>query len=329
MPRASQLNPYIEELQQQALEINRELHAFCNDYLVKLAYVDMQPLNSDDYYEGKKDRKPFRPKETPLKRIEKEEGVSLWLKLKAAFTEDAKKELADKKEKAKTTYAEVQKYEAERNRRLAEDYYAKQKENHEYYDKLKLRAKNNYQEPTIEYFADVLLWDKYQVDGGVDYPIECSIDNYDQETHYLSISYRVPNPEEVAGVKEFKVDKKAAEIIPVPLSKKASADRNRQVMRSLLLRAVALVYLSDTYKNIKNLRIVGYLSYYDEYLRQNERRDVVKLIVSRADFGSIQRMNLDITSIDELFERLAAKKRYETLSSLYKKGLYETGSIYE
>ena len=89
------------------------------------------------------------------------------------------------------------------------------------------------------------------------------------------------------------------------------------------------LYLSDTYKNIKNLRIVGYLSYYDEYYRQNERRDVVKLVVSRADFGSIQRMNLDITSIDELFERLAAKKQYETLSSLYKKGLYETGSIYE
>lgn len=185
MPRASQPDSYIEELQQQALEINHELHAFCNDYLVKLAYIDMQPLNTDDYYEGKKDRKPFRPKETPLKRIEKEEGVSLWLKLKAAFTEDAKKELADKKEKAKTTYAEVQKYETERNRRLAEDYYARQKENHDYYDKLKLRAKNNYQEPTIDYFADVLLWDKYQVDGGVDYPIECSIDNYDQDTHII------------------------------------------------------------------------------------------------------------------------------------------------
>lgn len=85
MPRASQPDPYIEELQQQALEINHELHAFCNDYLVKLAYIDMQPLNTDDYYEGKKDRKPFRPKETPLKRIEKEEGVSLWLKLKAAY----------------------------------------------------------------------------------------------------------------------------------------------------------------------------------------------------------------------------------------------------
>ena len=147
------------------------------------------------------------------------------------------------------------------------------------------------------------------MDGGVDYPIECSIDNYDHDNHYLSVSYRIPNPEEVVSVKEFKVDKKAAEIIPVPLSKKASAERNRQVMCSILLRAMALVYRSDTYKNIKNLRIIGYLSYYDEYYRQNERRDVVKLIVSRADFASIQRMNLDITSLDELFERLAAKKQ--------------------
>lgn len=329
MPRASQQDPYIEELQEQAFEINRSLHAFCNDYLVKLAYIDMQPLNSDDYYENKKDRKPFRPIETPLKRIEKEEGVSLWLKFKAVFTEEAKKELSDKKEKAKTTYSEIRKSEAERNRRLAEKYYARQKENNAYYDKLKLRAKNNYQEPTIEYFSDVLLWDKYQVDGGVDYPIECSIDNYDHDNHYLSVSYRIPNPDEVVSVKEFKVDKKTAEIVPVALSKKASAERNRQVMRSILLRVVALIYLSDTYKNIKNLRVVGYLSYYDEYYRQNERRDVVKLIVSRADFGGIQRMNLDITSIDELFEKLSVKKQFEVLSSLYKKEVYETGSIYE
>lgn len=317
----------MDELQSVLSEQNRELRSFINDYLLQLAYVDLRELNSDEYYDSLKDTKPFRPRETSQRRIEKEEGIGKWLKIKVFFSASAQQELEEKRKRAVATYKEIHKYEVEQNRKNEEKYYKRQDEYNRGFEALKEKARNNYQDSTPDYFREVLLSDEFYLNLRDAYALEGQIEDYDREKHELIVGYRIPNDDEIVNIKEFKIDKNTQSIVPVYLSKKATT-RNILIMKLILLRTVALIYLSDTYKNLKSVRIRGYLSYceYGDY----KQRDVVDLIVTKDDFAKASRLNLqDIPAIEQYFDDIKKKKRFIYSADLYKKPNDEIKGLYE
>ncbi len=80
-------------------------------YYDSIRYLDIMSIDPDIYYDGLKDWSQFRePKDTSRRDAEKDSGVSLFLKVKAFFSDEAKKELFDKKVKADVLEKEYAKY---------------------------------------------------------------------------------------------------------------------------------------------------------------------------------------------------------------------------
>lgn len=185
---------------------------FQRQYYDSLHYVDLYPVNVDEYYEGLKDWSRFKqPRDTSRKDAEKDSGISGLLKLKARFSERSKSELNKKKVNAVALQKEYSELHAKQVDLQREQFYQRQEDGNKAVDVMQQNLMRHNQDEIIKFFQAVLSGDKFTLDRletNKLYQSFVAVTDYDPKTFELSYCFRIPNQEEICVIKRFFYDEK-------------------------------------------------------------------------------------------------------------------------
>lgn len=311
-------NPNIEEMHRYAREKTRRLH----DDLDRLCWTDLHPLNPEDYYEGKKNREPFRePKQTAKRDADREAGITYKDRLFGRFYNAGKAQLEGKEVKAKELQERYSKIDENRINKERELYYRHQEREHQEYDLIKEKLRSGKKEQVIAYLEDALYSDDFSTDGENPFEIKCRISDYKEESGELFLCYRIPRSEEINAVRSYVYDDKVNEVVAKRILGKFAKKYKLHIARSLLLRAVAMVYRSDAYEKIRTISIIGCVEYYDTAFGREIVKNVMKMTISRDIFKQI---SLETADVDDLFDRIL---KHKEAPDLYNKEEWEVKEI--
>jgi hypothetical protein len=297
------------------------------EYYEHIQYEDINPLDPDTYYESLIDRSEFKaPRDNSERNAARDAGINIFLQFKSWFSKDAKRELMEKKRKANDLtkqYSENFQKNVERRRT---QFYKNQELDHLKIDSLRKDFYSGNQEQIIEYYNAVLHNDHFTLDllnEQMEYDNMALVTSYDPTLKILSFRYRIPNADEICVISRFYPNKDMMDAFPKDLDEIYAIKVRRKLMKSLVLRSVAIIFCSDKYGQISKLNITGFLHYYDSAYGHDRNLDVVKLQISKEEFNEI---DLYRASVTELFDRVW-KKNYKESSGLYDKNPYELKQI--
>lgn len=305
-------------------ERNEELR-FQRQYYNSLHYVDLNPINVDDYYESLKDWSRFKePRDTGRKDAEKNSGISILLKFKAWFSETSKSELDKKIVNAMALQKEYSELHAEQVNLQRTQFYQRQEGGNKAIDAMLQNLMRHNPDEIIKFFQVVLSGDEFTLDRletNELYQSFVNVTDYNSKTSELSYSLRIPNQEEICVIKRFFYDDKEGIITSHDLDKTRAMNIRLRIVRAMLLRSAAMVYYSDTYERIKSVKITGYLSYYNSAIGNEQKINVVKVKIEK---DILEQLNLRHLKLEELFIRVIKVK--ET-TGLYSKEPFELKEI--
>jgi len=262
-------------------------------YFTGLHYIDLQPLNPDEFYENEK-RKAMKngPKIPTRKDSQKDAGITLWLKIKSYFSEDARKKRNVLEEKAEEYYKTN--LELVMPRKTAYDKRCEQK-----YTFMRDQLRNGNKNEVIHFMEEVLYSDDFSVDGGTRYEINVSLDYLGNQSQ-LNVRYRIPNEYEIRVIPRYRQK----------MSKADEAEFRIDIVKKILLRMVAMVFLSDIDMNIQNVFLIGYLDYFDSSIGTHEQKNVIQFKMNRTLFNKI---DLERVRVTDLYEKRIKPKISEKL----------------
>lgn len=289
------------------------------NYYRRLHVDDLCILNAEEYYESLKDWSKFKePRDTSKRDAEKDSKVTFWLKCKSIFSDKAKKELEEKRKKAKVLQQEYEQYHQKRVNRMRARFEEQQRKNHESVDEMKSMYAKGDKKQIINFFNAVLVNDDFTLDilyRKERYDSASVISEYDEKTKTLSYRYRIPNSDEICVIDRFVYDEESGEVIVKELDKTHAKRVRMHLLQTLLLRSAARIICSDESKNIEFINLTGFIRYYDRAYGNNRDINVVKLNISRE---IILQINPERANISELFERVL-KGKFKTSAGLYDK----------
>lgn len=294
-------------------------------YYDSLHYVDLSTVNADAYYDSLKDRSKFKePRDTSRRNAEKKSGISGFLKFKALFSEKSKNELDNKKETAAPLQKEYSKSFSECVQREREQFYQRQEDSNNAVNLMRQKLIQHDRAEVLEYFRDVLLVDDFTLDKlatNERYKSFVAVTDYDPKSSELSYCLRIPNQEEICVIDSFFYDEKEEIISSRDVNKTRARNIRLRIVRAMLLRSAAMVYLSDDYENVKSVNITGYLNYYDSAFGNEQRIDAVKVKISKDTF---EQLNPEHLKLEDLFVRVLKVKE---AAGLYNKEPFELNEI--
>ena len=130
------------------------------NYYRRLHVDDLCILNAEEYYESLKDWSTFtEPRDTSERDAEKDSKVTFWLKCKSIFSDKAKRELEEKRKKAKVLQQEYEQYHQKRVNRMRAQFEEQQRKNHESVDEMKSMYAKRDKKQIITFFNAVLVKD--------------------------------------------------------------------------------------------------------------------------------------------------------------------------
>lgn len=283
---------YSLQRKEEAAEIDREY----KQYRLKLHCIDLNPVTPEEYYDSLKDRREMEKfREPPKMQANKEAGISFPLKVKSIFDDGAKKEL-NKKKQASLSIHEKNVEEARKDYNVrAEAFYKSQAEQHSRIDAFHEMMRAGDTGELLEYIRYVLFQDRFTIDFQQDYEIQITDLDFDAEKKELSYAYRVPETDEILTFQDFRYDEENDAILPTPIDKKHQLIQRTSVIRQMLLRSMLMIYESDLYRLINNVKCTGYIYYFDEAYGTDRRKDVISFHISRDDYSNTDftRVNID------------------------------------
>lgn len=299
-------------------EQNEQLRIQRN-YYRRLHVDDLRVLGVNEYYESLKDWSKFKgPRDTSKRDAEKDSQVTFILKCKSIFSDKAKTELEEKRNRAKLLQHEYEQRYQNRVNRLSAKFEEQQRRNHESVDEMKSMYIKGDKEQIINFFDAVLKSDDFTLDmlnGQECYDAASEVSQYDEKTKTLSYKYRIPNLDEICVIDRFVYDVESNAIIAKELDKAHAKKVRMHLLETLLLRSVARVIYSDEDNYVEFVNLTGFLSYYDRAYGNYRKINVVKLKISR---DMLLQINPERADISELFER-ALKGKFKTSAGLYDK----------
>ncbi len=262
-------------------------------YLMKLHYIDLHPLNPDRFYEDEK-RMAMKngPKVPTRKDSQKDVGITLWLKIKSFFSEDARKKRDSLEEQAEEYYKEN--LELIMPRKIEYDKRCDQQ-----YTFMRDQLKNGDRKEVIRFMKEVLYSDDFSVDGENRYEIDVSLD-YLKDQSQLNVSYRIPNDYEIRVIPRYRQK----------INKADEAKFRIDIVKKVLLRIVTIIFLSDVDMNVQKIFLTGYLDYFDSSIGANEQKNVIQLKMDRTLFDKI---DFEGVSVGDLYEKRIKPKMSEKL----------------
>lgn len=252
-------------------------------YLMKLHYINLYPLNPDRFYEDEK-RKAVKngPKVPTRKDSQKDVGITLWLKIKSFFSEDARKKRDSLEEKAEEYYKEN--LELVMPRKTEYDKQCNQR-----YTFMRDQLRNGDKKEVLRFMKEVLYSDDFSVDGENRYEIDVSLD-YLEDQSQLNVCYRIPNEYEIRVIPRYRQK----------MNKADEANFRIDIVKKVLLRVATMVFLSDIDMNIQKIFLTGYLDYFDSSIGADECKNVIQLKMDRTLFDKI---DFEKVSVADLYEK--------------------------
>lgn len=309
---------YIGDMQAEAASKTEAMH----NYLDNLCWIGLEPLYPDSYFENQKDYSRFNePKRTAQKDARKDAGITLKDKMLAWFSDDAKKQLKEKEAAAKKLQEEYYEYEEKHIDRQREHFYKEKDEHNKQIDQLIECFRTKEKTILIQYFEDALCSDEYTAGYEEKYEIEAKIEDFNAETGELQLIYRLPRASEIETTQEYLYDSKTYRISAIPMADKIAGAYKLRIARSIMLRAIAMVYLSDMYRMVNKINVTGFVRYSSQSSQIPFSKNVMKVAVDRASFD---KMDLERISIDSFFKETI---KAQTATGLYKKPEYELVDI--
>ena len=289
------------------------------NYYRRLHVDDLCILNADEYYEGLKDWSKFKePRDTSRRDAEKDSKITFLLKCKSIFYDKAKKELEEKRNKAKLLQDEYEQYYQNRVSRMRAKFEERQRQNQESVDEMKSMYIKGDKAQIIDFFDAVLKNDDFTLDmlnRQESYDAASEVSQYDEKTKTLSYKYRIPNLNEICVIDRFVYDKRSNAVIAKELDKAHAQKVRMHLLETILLRSVVRVICSDEYNYVEFINLTGFLSYYDRAYGNYREINVVNLKMSR---NILLQINPECADIPELFERVL-KGKFKTSAGLYDK----------
>lgn len=300
---------YNKECNEFILEQNKQLR-LQRKYYRRLHIDNLHPVDVDEYYESLKDWSEFIvPKNTSKQDAEKDSQITSILKIRAIFSNKAKKELEKKQEKAKLLQ---HKYEQDNQRK-----------NHKLVDDMKSKFMKGDEEQIIEFFNFVLQSDDFTLDTQNYYDAVTKVLKYDAETNMLSYRYKLPDKGEICVIDKFIYDEESGEILQKKFDGIHATKIRINLIERLLLRSVAMIMCSDKYNYVSAVNLTGFLNYYDSAYGNYRELNVAKLQISKDVFSQI---NLERVNVSELFKRVLNEQFHISLG-LYEKEPFELSEI--
>lgn len=223
------------------------------DYYLRLRY-SVSPCSVDYWLDTffEQQKAIYNPPKAPSwNQVRKGAGIGFWENAFAFLSDEKTKGIEAKKvavrrkmqaEVDKTNDSELQRCNAY-NIRLTERLQSKLS---------RFIARNA--EKIEEYFMFVLNSDSFALDGS-EYKQEFNL-VYDGELNQLVMDYRLPVMEQVSQTKEWKVDKNS-DVVPKQMNKGEYAELYERVLFDLALRAVGMLFESDSNKVLSSIVFNG------------------------------------------------------------------------
>lgn len=312
---------YIRERQQEAQRITDKYHAVTS-YLQTLSYYNLTPLSPELYLKENisKIHRRSRPMPT-LEDAKKTVGITGVLELKAVFFEESKKKLEELDIKAKELFSSRLKEYIQNVKKDEEDYLQRRKKEEKASKTLIQALSRGGITAAKIYYSYALDHDYFSLNTMNRYIPEYSSISYIRNTREIRLSYRIPNSSEIPEIAKYEYNKKTDSIEPMLMDAKSAARWKLRIAESVLLRAAALVFMSDAYERVKSVSITGYLRYYDSAFGNYQIKNVIWFSMSREIYDKI---SLELVNPVDLFNRVLKAK---TASGLYKKEPYAITEI--
>lgn len=291
----------LEQREKEAIMVTSNIR----NYFHRLHYIDLQPHTPEEYYDTLKDWGEFKPFKEPKIR---DAGITFGLRVNALFSSDAKAELGKKRKDAEAIHENDTRRALDRYHKSEMRFYDKQHQQHKEVEERHRKMKSGDVEQIEEYFTFVLQHDNYSTDFESQFLIDVADLQYDEINKKLSFAYRIPNKEEILTFSSFVYDRDQDEILPKPIDEKHQLVQRNHIMHRVLLRALIMIYLSDSYGFINDVEITGFLEYYDSSYGTLRRKDVVNFHMSRDEF---EQTDFEKVNVEKLYsERLKAKESF-------------------
>lgn len=314
---------YNKECNEFILEQNKQLR-LQRKYYRRLHIDNLHPVDVDEYYESLKDWSEFIvPKNTSKQDAEKDSQITSILKIRAIFSNKAKKELEKKQEKAKLLQHKYEQDYQKRVNRKRFQFDDNQRKNHKLVDDMKSKFMKGDEEQIIEFFNFVLQSDDFTLDTQNYYDAVTKVLKCDAETNMLSYRYKLPDKGEICVIDKFIYDEESGEILQKKFDGIHATKIRINLIERLLLRSVAMIMCSDKYNYVSAVNLTGFLNYYDSAYGNYRELNVAKLQISKDVFSQI---NLERVNVSELFKRVLNEQFHISLG-LYEKEPFELSEI--
>lgn len=301
---------YLEQQRQIAMEMTRAVR---NAHLQR-SFLNLRPCRILDYLNSIK-KMPSKPVlKWYQKNAKQNEGITLGKRIKAFFSDDEDKDLQIKKETAEA--------EAKKRYEIALQEYYRQVET----ENKRLRTVDDAllaheKKATEEYFAFCLYQDSIPNNGLEDFDF-CFRDlSYSNNNKTLSLFYRLPDNGDVALVNKYEFSEEHNHIIYTPLEDEYATLYYKNELQALMFRAASVLFLSDEYKSIDLIEIVGFFDYYDPSYGTNQLKNVMQVKISAAEFAKV-----DITKV-EIDRFLSSHAQVSVSAGLYEMKAYEVETL--
>lgn len=300
----------LEEGQQAAWKATASLNAVYN-YLRSLPYVSLHPLTPAEYESSLLSQIRQRRRTPPtLEDAQTDVGISFPKKVFSKVSKAKNAELTVLYDKAEVLYNErmaayTKAVEADRieyQKRYAE-------EKRKIYNILNLMRSGS---PTgaREYYTFALNRDNFRVNNDARYVPEFKNFVFRRRPREkgskdligkVSLSYRIPNTEEIPVVAEYVYNSKAYSLEPKEYDAKTAQAWRKRVAESVLIRTVALLFRSDPFSQIGEITITGYMRYFDRGYGDDQCKNVMRATITREVF---ERIKLEQADPDEMYSRI-------------------------
>lgn len=284
---------YVQNKHQEAENLTSELTK-ANEYLNALCYYELHPLTPKSYIYEKissiRQRHRYKP---TLKDAEADVGITKLVRAAGFIPGKSKANLENLRVKAK----ELQKTRLEEyNKKIKEDetIYLRKRENEEKQCRHHIKdLSEGKARGTRLYYSHALDRDDYSVDCEKRYIPEYLDLKFFPETGKLRFAYRIPNSNEIFSISKYEYNEKEDMIVPLSHNTKASSEWKLRIAESVLLRAAILVFLSDPYKTINSISMIGYLRYNDDAYGKEKIKSVIRVNIPREILDEVEPENVN------------------------------------
>ncbi len=284
---------YVQEQQQRAYELTVQLKQR-TESLYRLCYSNLNPLSPDSYIDEKVAMIKLPRRRVPtLDEAEVDVGINKLVKIAGIVPGKSKDRLKKLQDEAHELYkARLEKY----HQKIEDDkeIYRKEREkelvqltNHIEGLKEGRKTASNY------YFSYALDRDDYSVNTKDRFHPEHSSIQYFQSDGEIKFSYRIPNGDEILTAAKYEYDAKKDTIIAVSRDRKTASRWKLRIAESVMLRATAIIFLSDHYSKVNTVSITGYLRYHDSAFGNEQKKKVIRMTMTREIFDMLSLESLD------------------------------------